>query len=127
MSEIYLGVVVFGAVMLAAAAMGWSQWLDHRRRMKALDVIKAALERGAEPPALVYAELTRGRAAKPPWSEVIVFTALAVSFWVAYWRIGGDDAVRFMVVATAFTVTAIGCLVVALMGARGTRPTDDPS
>lgn len=125
MGEIYLGVVVFGAVMLATAAVGWSQWLDHRRRMKALDVIKTALERGAEPPALVYAELTKSGAARPPWAEVVIFTALAVSFWVAYWQIGGDEAKRFMIIATAFSVTAVGCLVLALLGVRGPKSPDD--
>ncbi|NWG53910.1 MAG: hypothetical protein HXY28_09340 [Hydrogenophilaceae bacterium] len=125
MGTIYLFAAVFGGVLVAMGSVAWAQWLDHRRRMKALDVIKAALERGMEAPAPVYAELSKDAAKRPPWSEVIIFTALGVAFWVAYFRIGGDSADRYAVIATAFTVTALGCLVVALLPRGAGKARDD--
>lgn len=115
---------VFGAVAIATAAIGWNQWLEHQRRMKALEVIKVALERDKEAPEAVYQELAKAGAAKPPWSEVVAFSALSAGFWIAYARAdNGDDRTRFLVVAATFAITALGCLVLALK--RPAKRSDD--
>ena len=49
-----------------------------------MDVIKAALEAGKEPPAIVYEQIAKDGQTKAPWSEVVVFTALGFGFWIAY-------------------------------------------
>jgi len=126
MDQWFFALIVFAAVLFGTGAVAWGQWLDHRRRMLALEVIKAAIEREKEPPAQVYAELTKSPAARAPWSEVVIFTALSVGFWVAYFHIGGESALRYLVVAATFTVTALGCLILAIIHPGGAKRTDAP-
>ena len=121
-------VIVLTAVLTAAGGAAWGQWLEHRRRVAAMDVIKAALAAGKEAPREVLDEIARAGQREAPWSAVIAFTALALGFWVAWGRTGGGDAsTAFLVVAVTMTVTAGGLLILALMspGRRRLQAGDD--
>ncbi len=106
---------IFGAVAISMLGAGWAQWLEHKRRSQAMDVIKAALEAGKEPPPIVYQQINKSNSSKPPWSEVVIFTALGFGFWIAFANAEGDSKTAFMVVASTMTVTALGCLALAIM------------
>jgi hypothetical protein len=106
---------IFGAVTVGMLGAGWAQWLEHKRRSQAMDVIKAALEAGKEPPAIIYEQVDKAGKSKPPWSEVVIFSALGFGFWIAYANAEVDDKVPFLVVAATMTVTALGCLALAIM------------
>lgn len=106
--------VIFAAVTLAMIGQGWASMLEHQRRKQALDLIKAAYEAGKEPPAQLYA-MIGAPYAKAPWAEVVVFTALSFGFWIAFAQSDGDARTAFLVVAATMTVTALGCLGLALM------------
>ncbi len=108
---------IFGAVSVAMVGAAWAQWLEHKRRSQAMDVIKAAIEAGREPPAIVYEQIKKAGQTKPPWGEVVVFSGLGFGFWVAYANAAPDDKVQFLVVAATMTATALGCLALAI-----TRP-----
>jgi hypothetical protein len=109
--------VVFAVVVLAMIAQGWASLLEHNRRKQALDVIKAALSAGKEPPAILYEQLAKSDQAKAPWTEVVLFTCLGFGFWIAYANAEGDQRTAFLVVAATMSMTALACLVLAL-----TRP-----
>lgn len=117
---------IFGAVAVGMLGAGWSQWLEHKRRSQAMDVIKAALEAGKEPPAIVYEQIAQAGKSKPPWSEVVVFSALGFGFWIAYANANPDDKTAYLVIAATMTVTALGCLALAIMR-PGDRGQDDES
>ena len=104
---------------------GWAQWLEHKRRSQAMDVIKAALEAGKEPPAIVYEQISKASQSKPPWGEVVVFSALGFGFWIAFSQADGDSRTAFLVVASTMTVTALGCLALAIMRPGGGGKDDD--
>jgi hypothetical protein len=76
-----------------------------------------AIEHGKEPPAIVYQEVARGGGRNAPWTEVVVFTSLAVGFWIAFANAAGDErrATAFLVVAATMSVGALGCLLLALL------------
>lgn len=121
-----IAVFIFGAVVVAMIGAGWKQLLEHQRRKLAMEVIKAAIEAGKEPPPIVYQELSSAERAKSPWGEVIVFSALGFGFWIAYANADSDDRTAFLVVAATMTVTALGCLALALMRPdRGGGKDDD--
>jgi nucleoside permease NupC len=116
-------VVVVTIAMLGA---GWAQWLEHKRRSQAMDVIKAALEAGKEPPAIVYEQIDKASQSKPPWGEVVVFSAVGFGFWIAYANAVPEDKTAYLVVAATMTATAIGCLALAIMRpGRGGGKDDD--
>ena len=50
--------LIFAAVAIAMAAQAWASWLEHKQRMRALDVIKAAVDAGKEPPPALYENLS---------------------------------------------------------------------
>lgn len=106
---------IFGAVSVGMIGAGWSQWLEHKRRSQAMDVIKAALEAGKEPPAIVYEQIEKAGQSKPPWGEVVVFTAVGFGFWIAFANADVDNKTPYLVVAATMTVTALGCLALAIM------------
>jgi hypothetical protein len=116
---------IFGAVTVAMLAAAWSQFLEHKRRSQAMDVIKAAIEAGREPPPALYEQITKAGESKPPWTEVVVFTALGFGFWIAYAQAAPDDKAPFLVVAASMTVTALGCLALAIMRPDRSRDKDD--
>ncbi|HYD88067.1 MAG TPA: hypothetical protein VEA80_11370 [Vitreimonas sp.] len=118
-------VVVFGVAILATVGQGWASWLEHRRRTQTLDVIRTALQAGREPAPELYAQLAeRDGASKSPWVEFVVFTALALGFWIAYATADGNQRTAFLVIAATMTVTAVGCLGLGLMRRRETRGHD---
>ncbi|MGD9981408.1 MAG: hypothetical protein AB7H66_06230 [Hyphomonadaceae bacterium] len=106
---------IFATVTIAMLAAAWAQWLEHKRRSQAMEVIRAALEAGKEPPAIVYEQIDKAGQSKPPWGEVIVFTAVGFGFWIAYADAAPEDKTAYLVVAATMTVTAIGCLALAIM------------
>jgi len=116
---------IFGAVTVSMLGAGWSQWLEHQRRSQAMDVIKAALEAGKEPPAIVYDQINKANQTKPPWGEVVVFSALGFGFWIAFANADGEDKTAFMVIAATMTVTALGCLALAIMRSGSGGKNDD--
>lgn len=115
---------IFGAVTVSMIGAGWSQLLEHNRRKQAMEVIKAAMEAGREPPQIVYDQLGKG-GQKPPWGEVVVFTALGFGFWIGFANADGEDRTAFLVVAATMTVTALGCLALAIMRPGGRGKDDD--
>ena len=115
---------IFGVVTISMIAAGWAQLLEHHRRKQAMEVIKAAIEAGREPPQIVYEQLRQG-AQKAPWGEVVVFTALSFGFWLAFANADGDSRTAFLVVAATMTVTAIGCVALAIMRPGGGGKDDE--
>ena len=111
---------IFGAVAVAMIGQGWVSFLDHQRRTQTLEVIKAMLTAGKDPPQQLYDQLTQANQPKPPWSEVVIFTTLAFGFWLAYANADDGRRTAFMVVAASMSVAAIGCLALALV--RPGRP-----
>ncbi len=118
---------IFGAVTVAMIGAGWSQLLEHHRRKQAMDVIKAAIEAGREAPPIVYEQLAKAGQSKPPWGEVVVFSGLGFGFWIAFANADGDDRTAFLVVAATMTVTALGCLALAIMRPDRDGGKDDES
>jgi len=116
---------IFAAITVSMIGAGWAQWLEHKRRTQAMDVIKAALEAGKEPPAIVYEQINKAGQSKPPWSEVVIFSALGFGFWIAFANADADSRTAFLVVASTMTVTALGCLALAIMRPGGGK--DDES
>ena len=120
MGPMVILVIVLTAVLTAAGGAAWGQWLDHRRRVAVMEVIKAAMAAGKEPPREVLDEIVRAGQREAPWSAVIAFTALAFGFWIAWGRTGGgDESTAFLVVAVTMTVTAAGLLMLSLMSHSG--------
>ena len=120
-----VAVFIIVVVTVSMVGAGWSQWLEHKRRSQAMDVIKAALEAGKEPPAIVYEQINKANQSKPPWGEVVVFSALGFGFWIAYADAAADEKTAFLVVAATMTVTALGCLAVAIMRPGGGGKDDE--
>jgi hypothetical protein len=106
---------IFAAISVGMLGAGWAQWLEHKRSTKAMVIIKAALEAGKEPPAIVYEQIQKAGQSKPPWGEVVVFSGLGFGFWIAYANAAADDKTPFLVIAATMTVTAMGCLALAIM------------
>jgi hypothetical protein len=111
MESNYVALFIFGAVAVGMAGQAWVSWLEHKQRTRTLDVIKAALDAGKEPPVALYEQISQGAKPKPPWTEVVVFAALSFGFWLAY---AVDHRSAFMIIAASMTVTALGCLWLAL-------------
>ena len=80
-----------------------------------MDIIKTAIEQGKEAPPVVYEQLASASRGKAPWSEVVIFTALSIGFWVAAMQTADDKHVAYLVIASTMTVTALGCLGLALI------------
>lgn len=108
------------AVTIGVGAQAWTSWLEHKRRTRALDVIKAAIEAGREPPQQLYDQLSGDSGpynslglSKRPWAESVIFAAVAMGFWVAFMNASGEDQEKFLLVATIMSVSALGCLALA--------------
>ena len=112
-----IALFIFGAVAVGMIGQGWVSFLDHQRRTQTLELIKAMLTAGKDPPQQLYDQLAQGNQPKAPWSEVVVFTALSFGFWLAFFYADGGRRTAFLVIAASMTVTALGCLILAL-----TRP-----
>lgn len=117
-----IALFIFGAVAVGMIGQGWVSFLDHQRRTQTLDVIKAMLAAGKDPPQQLYDQLTQANQTKPPWSEVVVFTTLSFGFWLAYANADDGRRTAFLVVAASMTVAAMGCLALALMRPGRSNP-----
>jgi hypothetical protein len=123
-----VALLIFGAIAVSMLGAGWAQYLEHQRRKQAMDVIKAAIEAGKEAPPIVYEQLSKASQSKSPWGEVVVFSALGFGFWMAFANAEGEQRTAFMVVAATMTVTALGCLALAIMRPdRGGDKDDEPA
>ena len=113
---------IFGAVTIGMIGQGFVSLLEHQRRTQTLDLIKAMLAAGKDPPQQLYDQLTQANQPKAPWSEVVVFTALSFGFWLAYANADDGRRTAFLVVAASMTVAAMGCLALALMRPGRSNP-----
>lgn len=125
MQDWMVALFIFGAVTVGMIGQGWVSMLEHQRRKQAMDIIKTAMEQGKEAPPIVYDQLRKAGQSKPPWSEVVVFSALAFGFWIAFSQADGTQRTAFMVIAATMTVAALGCVGLALMRPGGDK--DDAS
>jgi hypothetical protein len=122
--------LIAAAIFVGVGLQAWMSWLEHKRRTQALDVIKAAIEAGREPPQQLYDQLEPEPYAsfglsKRPWGEAIMFAALAIGFWIAcVMADAGDQRDRFMLVAAVMSAAAAGCAALAIFR-PGQRKSDD--
>lgn len=118
-----VALLIFGAVTVGMLGQGFISYLEHQRRKQAMDIIKAAMEAGKEAPPIIYEQLRKAGQSKPPWSEVVIFSALGFGFWIAFSQADGEQRTAYLVIAATMTVTALGCLGLALMrpGEGGSR------
>lgn len=121
-----LALFIFAAVAVGMAAQAWVSWLEHKRRSQALDIIEACVRAGREPPPQVYRELRAEDKPKPPWAEVVLFGALGFGFWIAFALADGDRRIAFLVIAATMTITALGCLSLALARPASKSSDDEP-
>lgn len=130
MDRTMVALLIFAAIAVGVGAQAWVSWLDHQRRTKALDVIKAAIEAGKEPPRELYDQLEKNEYAsmgfsKRPWGEAVVFGAVAIGFWIMFgFADAGSARERFMLVAVIMSAFSAGCLALAVF-APGQKPRDD--
>ncbi len=126
MENAWIALMIFGAVTIGMIAQGWVSMLEHQRRRETLEVIKAALQAGREPPPQLYDMLRQDSTPKAPWSEALVFSALSFGFWLAFAFSEDDRRTVFLVIAATMTVTALACLALAIWGpARKSRTRGD--
>jgi hypothetical protein len=126
MGPIIVGIVITVAVISAAAMMMLEQIERTKRSNKALEVIQTALQQGKEPAPELYRALEPAGPEKTDqrWSNVIVFSALAVGFGAAAitaYPEGGSRFQAFAIIGAAMTVTAIGSLLYALFAKKPSR------
>jgi hypothetical protein len=117
-----VALLIFAAVTVGMLGQGWVEFLEHKQRKQAMEVIKAAIEAGREPPAEMY-ELLRGGSIlqttkKAPWTEVVVFASLAVGFLLAFALMPsaetGEPRMPFLVIGVTMAAASLGCLALAL-------------
>lgn len=122
--------LIAAAIFVGVGLQAWMSWLEHKRRTQALDVIRASLEAGREPPQQLYDQLEPAPYAnlglsKRPWGEAIMFATLAIGFWIAFGIAdAGDQRDRFMIVAAVMSAAAAGCAALAIFR-PGQRKSDD--
>ena len=97
----------------------WSMWLEHKRKEKALDVLKEALTSGREVPEPVVRALTRASeddwgmsgtgfgGGQGGWTGVAFFAILAVGFSTAAWFSEGRQTNAFWLVAGVMAAMAV--------------------
>jgi hypothetical protein len=121
---------IFAAIAVGMGAQAWVSWLDHQRRSKALDVIKAAIEAGREPPKELYAQLEHNAYggmgfSKRPWGEAVIFGAVGIGFWIMFgFTAPGDARDKALFIAALMSAFSVGCLALAIF-APGQKPRDD--
>ncbi len=113
------------AVAIGMAGQAWVSWLEHKRRTQAMEIIKAAIEAGREPPAAMFEQLEKADPlgasmwfSKKPWAEAVLFAAMGAGFWVAYANAEADKQSAFLMVATIMSVVALGCVALAVFRGR---------
>ena len=126
MGPMIVGIVITVAVLSAAAMMMVEQIERTKRSNKALEVIQIALQQGKEPAPELYRALEPAGPEKTDqrWSNVIVFSALAVGFGAAAFTAypeGGARFQAFAIIGAAMTAAAIGSLLYALFAKKPMR------
>ena len=125
LSQGAVAALILVAITIGMMGQAFVSLLEHNRRKMALEVIKAALEAGKDPPPQLYEQLSKADEGKAPWTEVVLFTALSVGFWIAATQSADEKHMAFMVVAATMTVAALGCLVMAILRSRRGRTSDE--
>jgi hypothetical protein len=117
MEQWIVALLILAAITVAMIGQGWVSFLEHHRRKQAMDVIKAAIEAGKDVPQEIYDQLNvaTGPTGQEPWTEVVIFTALSVGFAVGFATSDGERQMAFLAITAAMMVTAVGCLILALM------------
>lgn len=117
-----LGIIIGGVAI----------WAEHRRRVAALQVLKAYAERGEEPPQAVLASLNQAVASNAPddgtsetgWRKFAFFIVMsggfgAVCLWTHSWGAdGGLLTIGFGVASFVMAALAASKLVQALTGPK---------
>lgn len=122
--------LILAAVVVGMGSQAWVSWLDHKRRSKALDVIKAAIEAGREPPKQLFEQLESNAYAsvgfsKRPWAEAVIFGAVGAGFWIMFGVTEpGEARDKFLFVAAIMSAVSIGCVALAMF-TPGQRPHDE--
>lgn len=130
--EIYWFVLLGSAIVLTIAAITLGATLEHRRRMRALDILRMYAEKGAEPPALISERLAeqilepekspslsqKRRGALMQGFMGLVYSACA-TYGIAWW-LNTEDGPQWALIAlycgTAFfAISAAGMLLGALV------------
>lgn len=126
MEKWMIALLIFAAITVGMIAQGWVSLLEHKRRSQALDVIKAAIEAGRDAPPQVYEQLQPTKSSgERHWTEVVVFGALAVGFWIAYATATSGNRTAFLIIAATMTATSLGAMALALFRSdRGGRSDD---
>jgi len=111
--------LIFAAVIIGVGGQAWVSWLDHKRRVQALDVIKAAIEAGREPPAQLYEQIAPNPfssigLSRRPWAEAVLFAAVAIGFWIAFGASAGEDREKYLLVASIMSASSVGCFALAM-------------
>lgn len=129
MDRVIIALLVCVTILTGLLSQLWVSWLEHKRRLKAMDLLKAHLDAGRTPPEELYDELagrSRVMHERAPVVELVVFGAMSVAFWVGYvnsLNAGGEGNSAYLVVATAMSVATIVCLAVLVLRTR--RRSDD--
>jgi VIT1/CCC1 family predicted Fe2+/Mn2+ transporter len=117
--EVWMATVfVLAAVAVGVFGQAWGSWLEHRRRLRAMDLIEKELSAGRQPPLELYGQLNEKRSiVRSPWASAIatILVGLAGILWLAYYSAGGGHTSRIIAVAAV----AILALVVTLFNRRG--------
>lgn len=121
MDQADVALLIFAAVTVGVFGQGWLEFLEHQQRKQAMEIIKTALQAGRDAPPEVYEILRRPPAdmmRKPPWTEALVFGALAFGFLLAYFVMPsadtGEPRMPFLVIGLTMGVTSLGCVALAL-------------
>lgn len=126
MNNLSLMVFIFAAIALGMIGQGWVSFLEHQRRRQTLDVIKAVLQAGKEPPPELYSLLKKDSAPRAPWGEAFVFGVLALGFWLAFAFLGDERRMAFLVIAVTMTLTSMGSLALAMLKPGRSRDDEQP-
>jgi hypothetical protein len=126
-----IALLIAVTVSIGVLGQAWVSWLDHRRRVKAMELIRAELDAGRAPAPQLYDQIGTedgstpfSKPSAPPIVELIVCAALAVGFWTAHFaRPDDSEGPAFIAVAAAMTVAAFACLVMVVLRSR--RRDDD--
>jgi hypothetical protein len=98
---------------------GLGMWLEHKRKQKALDVLKEALSSGREVPEPLVQALTRGNedewgmggsgmpSTRSGWTGVAFFVILSAGFAIAAWFSDGRATNAFWLVAGIMAAMAV--------------------
>ncbi len=126
MNNLTIMVFIFAAVAFGMIGQGWVSLLEHQRRRQTLDVIKAALQAGREPPPELYALLKKDSAPRAPWGEAFVFGVLAVGFLLAFALLEDERKMAFLVIGATMALTSVGSVLFALLRPGRSRNDERP-